>query len=65
MIPVQYVLASRCSSAGERLVTPDDAIPTAAPAPQPVAPVGPGERILTLDVLRGIALFGVLAEAVA
>jgi uncharacterized protein len=41
-------------------MTPDD--PTAAdhPAPRPLAPVAPGERILALDVLRGIALFGVL-----
>lgn len=33
----------------------------APPAPTPLAPVNPNERILTLDVLRGIALFGVLA----
>jgi uncharacterized membrane protein YeiB len=30
------------------------------PAPRLLAPVPPGERILALDVLRGIALFGVL-----
>jgi uncharacterized protein len=42
-------------------MTPEYAIPAAAPAPEPLAPVAPGERILTLDVLRGIALFGVLA----
>jgi uncharacterized protein len=42
-------------------MTPDDAIPTAPTAPQSLAPVAPGERILALDVLRGIALFGVLA----
>jgi uncharacterized protein len=30
-------------------------------APTLLTPVKPGERILTLDVLRGIALFGVLA----
>jgi uncharacterized protein len=40
--------------------------PPAWAAPTPVtptslAPVKPGERILSLDVLRGIALFGVLA----
>jgi uncharacterized protein len=34
----------------------------AAPVqPAPLTPVAAGERILTLDVLRGIALFGVLA----
>jgi uncharacterized protein len=42
-------------------MTPDDATPAAPAAPQPLAPVAPGERILVLDVLRGIALFGVLA----
>jgi uncharacterized protein len=42
-------------------MTPDDATPTAPTAPQSLAPVAPGERILALDVLRGIALFGVLA----
>jgi uncharacterized protein len=32
---------------------------------QPPSPVAPNERILTLDVLRGIALFGVLAANIA
>ena len=35
--------------------------PLESAAPDPLTPVAPGERIVTLDVLRGIALFGVLA----
>lgn len=33
---------------------------TSAPAPAPAAPVGPSERLAGLDVLRGLALIGVL-----
>jgi uncharacterized protein len=39
-------------------VQSDPALPA---RPAVLSPVQPGERILTLDVLRGIALFGVLA----
>ena len=36
----------------------------AAPAPRPLEPVAATERIFTIDVLRGIALFGVLVANV-
>jgi uncharacterized protein len=42
------------------MTEPATAAPTDQPATRPLAPVAPGERILALDVLRGIALFGVL-----
>jgi uncharacterized protein len=41
------------------ITPPSDAI--TSPEPAPLTPVAPGDRILALDVLRGIALFGVLA----
>lgn len=44
----------------EATVTEEET-PPAPQAPTPFTPVKPGERILSLDVLRGIALFGVLA----
>lgn len=51
------------------MTTTEDAIPVEAalppeppsPPPEPLAPVGASERIETLDILRGLALFGILA----
>jgi len=42
----------------------DDPRPMAPPGPKPT-PVAPGERLFALDVLRGLALFGILAVNMA
>jgi uncharacterized protein len=35
--------------------------PAPAPPPEPLRPVAPSERVETIDALRGLALFGILA----
>ncbi len=46
---------------GSEPAVPESPAPDLAPAPSPaLSPVGPGERVLLLDGLRGFAIFGIL-----
>src|SRR5829696_3597404 len=46
-------------------MTTIDEVPVAAPPPaEPLAPVAPNESVETIDILRGMALFGILAANV-
>jgi uncharacterized protein len=42
-------------------VLPVEGVPSAAEEPPPPAPVAAGERVASVDVLRGVALLGILA----
>jgi uncharacterized protein len=45
----------------EEALPPVETVPPPAPPPEPLRPVSSSERVDSIDILRGLALFGILA----